>query len=258
MENLDKNGPLDKPLVSVVMPNYNGARFVEQAIESVLAQTYQNFEIIVVDDCSTDNSADMIKKKCAGDIRLHLVTLDKNKGVANARNVGIKEARGEYIALLDNDDLWENDKLERQVAAAEQGADIVYCSYDFIDEDNNTIKRAFIVPERTDFDSMLSSNVISCSTGFFKAELLKEHPFCAEYYHEDYVLWMELLRLPIKAVGDQKVLMHYRQVKGSRSNKKGNAAKERWNIYRRALGMSFLSSANAFLRYAINGLRKYL
>lgn len=256
-ESLDSSRFCDKPLVSVVMPNYNGTRFVAQAIDSALAQTYENFEIIVVDDCSTDNSPDIIREKCAEDSRLRMIALDKNGGVANARNVGIRAARGEYIALLDNDDLWEADKLERQIALARRGADIVYCSYDFIDEDNNTIKRAFIVPERTDFDKMLSSNVISCSTGLFKAELLKEHPFCAEYYHEDYVLWMELLRLPIEAVGDKKVLMHYRQVKGSRSNKKGNAAKERWNIYRRALGMSFVSSAAAFVRYAVNSIVKY-
>ncbi len=254
----DKNRFSEEPLISVIIPNYNGERFAECAIDSALAQTYRNIEIIVIDDCSTDNSLTYIRDKYADDKRLRLIALNKNIGVANARNVGVKEARGEYIALLDNDDVWEEDKLERQMALAKQGADIVYCSYDFIDENGNEIKRPFIVPEFTDFNRMLVSNVISCSTGLFKAELLKEHPFCTEYYHEDYVLWMELLRLPIKAVGDPKVLMHYRQVKGSRSNKKGNAAKERWNIYRRALGMNFLSSANAFFRYAINGLRKYL
>lgn len=254
----NKNQFSEEPLVSIIIPNYNGERFARYAIDSALAQTYRNIEIIVVDDCSTDNSPDYIRDKYADDSRLRLIAMDKNMGVANARNAGIKEARGEYIALLDNDDVWEKDKLARQMALAKQGADIVYCSYDFIDEDNSTIKRAFIVPERTDFDKMLASNVISCSTGLFKAELLKEHPFRTEYYHEDYVLWMELLRLPVKAVGDPKVLMHYRQVKGSRSNKKVNAAKERWNIYRGALGMNFLSSANAFFRYAINGLRKYL
>src|SRR5699024_4408284 len=169
----------------------------------------------------------------------------------------LKEARGKYIALLDNDDLWIEDKLERQLALAEKGADIVYCSYDFIDDQNNLIKKPFIVPKRTNFNKMLASNVISCSTSFIKTELMQAHPFNPEFYHEDYVLWMELLRVCPTAYGDEKVLMHYRQVEGSRSNKKGNAAKERWNIYRKALNLNIVTSAWAFVRYAVNGLMKY-
>ena len=118
-----------QPLITVVMPNYNGHRFVEQAIDSVLNQTYPNFELLVVDDCSKDNSLQLIQQKAQSDDRIRVIALEHNAGVANARNVGIKEARGEFIALLDNDDLWTVDKLERQLALANKGADIVYCSY---------------------------------------------------------------------------------------------------------------------------------
>ncbi len=177
--------------------------------------------------------------------------------MANARNVGIKEAKGEFIALLDNDDLWTEDKLERQLALARNGADIVYCSYDFIDEQNNLIKKPFIVPQQTNFNKMLVSSVISCSTSFIKTELMQGHPFNADFYHEDYVLWMELLRVCPTAYGDPKVLMHYRQVSGSRSNKKSNAAKERWKIYRKALKLNAVTSAWAFMRYAVKGVVKY-
>lgn len=244
-------------LISVVMPNYNGHRFVEQAIDSVLSQTYQNFELLIVDDCSKDDSLHLIQQKAQSDGRIRVIALEMNAGVANARNVGIKEATGKYIALLDNDDLWVEDKLERQLAIAEKGADIVYCSYDFIDEQNNAIKKPFVVPKQTDFNRMLVSSVISCSTSFIKTELMQAHLFDPEYYHEDYVLWMELLRVCPVAYGDQKVLMHYRQVMGSRSNKKGNAAKERWNIYRKALKLNIVTSAWAFMRYAVNGVMKY-
>lgn len=244
-------------LISVVMPNYNGHRFVEQAIDSVLSQTYQNFELLVVDDCSKDDSLQLIKQKAQRDSRIRVIALEKNDGVANARNVGIREAKGKYIALLDNDDLWTVDKLERQLAIAEKGADIVYCSYDFIDEQNNEIKKPFIVPQQTNFNKMLASSVISCSTSFIKTELMKSYPFNSEFYHEDYVLWMELLRVCPTAYGDEKVLMHYRQVTGSRSNKKGNAAKERWNTYRKALKLNVVTSAWAFVRYAVNGVMKY-
>lgn len=244
-------------LISVVMPNYNGHRFVEQAIDSVLNQTYSNFELIIVDDCSQDDSLAIIQKKANCDSRIHVIALEKNVGVANVRNIGIRVAKGQYIALLDNDDLWVNDKLERQLVIAQKGVDIVYCSYDFIDEKNRTIKRPFVVPNKTDFNKMLASSVISCSTSFIKTELMKKYPFQSEYYHEDYVLWMELLQICSVAYGDKKVLMHYRQVTGSRSNKKKNAAKERWYIYRKALKLNITISIWAFFRYAINGIIKY-
>lgn len=242
-------------LISVVMPNYNGHRFVEQAIDSVLHQTYPNFELLVVDDCSKDDSLSLIQQKAQS--RIKVIALEHNAGVANARNVGIKEAKGEFIALLDNDDLWAEDKLERQLALARNGADIVYCSYDFIDEQNKPIKKPFIVPQQTNFNKMLVSSVISCSTSFIKTELMQRHPFNADFYHEDYVLWMELLRVCPTAYGDEKVLMHYRQVTGSRSNKKSNAAKERWNTYRKALNLNTVASMWAFVRYAVNGVMKY-
>ena len=242
-------------LISVVMPNYNGHRFVEQAIDSVLHQTYPNFELLVVDDCSKDDSLSLIQQKAQS--RIKVIALEHNAGVANARNVGIKEAKGEFIALLDNDDLWAEDKLERQLALARNGADIVYCSYDFIDEQNKPIKKPFIVPQQTNFNKMLVSSVISCSTSFIKTELMQRHPFNADFYHEDYVLWMELLRVCPTAYGDEKVLMHYRQVTGSRSNTKSNAAKERWNTYRKALNLNTVASMWAFVRYAVNGVMKY-
>lgn len=245
------------PLISVVMPNYNGARFVEEAIRSVLNQTYRNIELLIIDDCSSDSSPELIDKLARDDNRIKLIRQKENSGVSVVRNIGIKEAKGEYIALIDNDDTWEPDKLERQLKIALKGAEIVYCSYDFINENGESIKRPFIVPPKTNFRSMLSSSVISCSTAFVRSDLLKEHPFIPDFYHEDYVLWMELLRLPVKAMGDQKVLMHYRQSSGSRSNKKANAAKERWNTYRKALNLSLPVSVWSFLCYSVKGFIKY-
>lgn len=245
------------PQVSVIIPNYNGEKYVEQAIRSVLDQTYENFELIIVDDMSTDDSIGIINKYIKYDNRVSLIRLRKNCGVAMARNIGIKKAAGKYIALLDNDDFWEDDKLERQVNLAMKGADIVYCSYDFVDENNNKIKKPFIVPDRTDYNKMLTSSVISCSSCFIKSDLLKDHLFKTQYYHEDYLLWMELLKLNVVVLGDSKVLMHYRQVKGSRSNKKVNAAKERWNIYRKALGLNRYKSILSFIQYALKGVIKY-
>ena len=248
---------LNNPLISVVMPNYNGKKFVSEAIQTVLDQTYRNYELIIVDDCSTDNSVEIIRDFIKQDNRITLITNAENHGVSFARNLGIQRARGEYIALMDNDDTWELDKLEKQLALALEGADVVYCSYDFIDANGRTIKKPFIVPEQATFRSMLSSSVVSCSTAFIRADLLKAHPFNSRFYHEDYVLWMELMKLPIVARGDPKVLMHYRQSDSSRSHKKGNAAKERWNTYRKALKLSLPLSIWSFLCYSVKGIIKY-
>lgn len=248
---------IDTPLISVVMPNYNGSRFVAESIQSVLNQTYRNIELIIVDDCSTDNSPNIIEQIAHNDKRVYLIKQNENHGVSFVRNLGIQKARGKYIALIDNDDTWETDKIARQLEIAKDGVEVVYCSYDFIDENGTNIKKPFIVPAKTDFKAMLSSSVISCSTAFIQADLLKQHPFNSKFYHEDYVLWMELLKLPIKAKGDRKVLMHYRQSSGSRSNKKGNAAKERWNTYRKALNLNLPLSIWSFLCYSVKGIIKY-
>lgn len=246
------------PLVSVVMPAYNASRFLRQAVDSVLAQTYANLELIIVDDCSTDDTLQIMQDYAARDSRVRIIAGETNQGVARVRNRGIQEARGAYIALLDSDDVWAETKLEKQLACVrETHADIVYCSFDLVDEQGVRLNKPFIVPVHTDYDSMLVRCVFTCSTILSDAKLLKAHPFRPEYYHEDFVLWMELLREPIKAVGLPDVLMHNRQVGGSRSNNKINAAIQRWKIYRQALHMGLLESAIAFVRYAFWGVVKY-
>lgn len=246
-------------LVSVVTPAYNCEKYLRQTAESVMLQTFEQWEMIIVDDCSTDGTLALAQQLAAQEKRIRVLRNETNQGVSLTRNRGIAEARGEYIALLDGDDLWERDKLERQVALLEQGYDLAYCSYDFWDEAGRPIgkMKPFIVPQRTDYRKMLVSSVVSCSTAMVRAGLLKEHPFRKDTYHEDYALWMELFALPVRAAGDEKVLMHYRQVRGSRSNAKGNSAKKRWEVYRRTLHMGLLESAWAFCRYAVRGAIKY-
>ena len=246
-------------LVSVVTPAYNCEKYLRQTVESVIRQTFEQWEMIIVDDCSTDGTLALAQRLAAQEKRIRVLRNEINQGVSLTRNRGIAEARGEYIALLDGDDLWESDKLERQVALLEKGYDLAYCSYDFWDENGCPIEKMkpFIVPVRTDYHKMLVSSVVSCSTAMVCAELLKAHPFRKDTYHEDYALWMELFALPIRAAGDEKVLMHYRQVRGSRSNAKGNSAKKRWEVYRRTLHMGLLESAWAFCRYAVCGAIKY-
>ena len=149
-----------QPLVSVIMPAYNAEEYISEAVQSVMAQTYTNWELLILDDCSTDGTAD--KARCFSDLdpRITLYSNPKNIGVALTRNKGMALAKGSWVALLDSDDIWHKDKLEKQLVAAENtGADIIYCSYSLMDKNGEHLSD-FIVPERTSYDDMLRKNVI--------------------------------------------------------------------------------------------------
>lgn len=246
------------PLVSVVMPVYNVSKYLRQAIESVLDQTYRNLELIMIDDCSSDESLQIMKEYARKDDRIVVLANDTNQGVASTRNKGIQAARGEYIALLDSDDFWVANKLEKQIALMQaEKADMAYGSVEFVDADGAVVNRAFIVPNQTDYKMLLYRCVFICSTVVVSAKVLKAHPFRTDFYHEDFLLYTELMALPVKAVGVQEVVAYYRQISGSRSNNKLHAAQQRWKIYRDALGMGIGESIVTFVRYAFWGVRKY-
>lgn len=141
-----------QPLVSVIMPAYNAEEYISEAVQSVMAQTYTNWELLILDDCSTDGTAD--KARCFSDLdpRITLYSNPKNIGVALTRNKGMALAKGSWVALLDSDDIWHKDKLEKQLVAAENtGADIIYCSYSLMDKNGEHLSD-FIVPERTSYE----------------------------------------------------------------------------------------------------------
>ena len=246
-----------QPLVSVIMPAYNAEEYISEAVQSVMAQTYTNWELLILDDCSTDGTAD--KARCFSDLdsRITLYSNPKNMGVALTRNKGMALAKGSWVALLDSDDIWHKDKLEKQLVAAENtGADIIYCSYSLMDKNGEHLSD-FIVPERTSYDDMLRKNVIGCSTVFMRSPILIHHHFSPEHYHEDYVLWLELLKSGYIAAASTDVLVDYRIVDGSRSNDKLKSAKNRWLIYREIEKLSLGKSVRVFAEYAFNGFIKH-
>ena len=257
MKNTDQN---KVPLVSVVVPAYNVANYIEKAVESVLSQSFSDLELLIVDDASTDETAAVAETFAARDGRVRVLTNESNCGVALTRNRGIAAAQGTYIALLDGDDYWYPEKLEKQLALAEEtDADIVYCSYDLVEERENPRQRAFIVPPETNFTKMLSSNVISCSTALLKASVLGPEPFgTAKDYSEDFLLWMQLLQEGKRAVGCTEVLGAYRLMPQSRSSDKLRCARYHWRIYRKQLHLPFFRAALSFVQYACCGMKKYI
>lgn len=246
------------PTVSVIMPVYNAERFLRQAVLSVRNQGFSNWELLMVEDKSNDGSAALARALAAEDNRIRLLCNEHNLGVSETRNRGIREARGEWIALLDSDDLWMPDKLERQLELAyKTNADLIYCSYSLIDENGVSCCDDFIVPEETDLYRMLERSVISCSTAMIRRKIMLEHPFHNDFTHEDLVLWLDLLQTGCKARGCREVLAAYRLSENSRSRNKWKAAVGRWHIFRQHLKLPFLRSCTVFLRYALTATRKY-
>jgi len=248
--------PKVPPLVTVIIPTYNSANTVEQSIESVINQTMPDFELIIVDDGSRDKTFEIISEIAKKDSRIKVLKNEFNIGVAATRNNALKIASGKYIAFLDSDDIWAKEKLEKQIELLEKiDGDICFTSYRFVNLLGMPLKRApYIVPLKTDYHRMLRENVIGLSTALVRVDALKGIEFDSRWFHEDYALWLSLLRNGKTAWGLQEVLVTYRT--GGRSSNLINVAKNRWKIYREHEGLSVIKSLYYFCCYAINGIKK--
>lgn len=248
----------DTPIVSVIMPAYNAERYIEEAIRSVQAQTMEKWELVVVDDRSTDGTAGLIRNLADQDSRIRPIFSQINRGAAGSRNLALDMCQGQYVAFLDADDLWYPQKLEKQLEkAANTGADIIYCSYALFDGSGKKCHADFIVEEQTTLERMLVRSVMSCSTVLLRASAIRANRFPTNLYHEDYAFWLDLLRSGFTAVGVTEVLAGYRVISGSRSFNKLKSARNRWRVYRDYLKLPLIPSVKAMAGYAINGLKKY-
>lgn len=224
-------------LVSIIMPAYNAQKYISDSITSVLNQTYKNWELIIVDDYSTDNTLAIIEefKKC--DNRIILLRQDQNSGVAAARNKGIEHAKGRFLAFLDSDDIWEKTKLEKQVNfMLKNKIYFSYTSYQLMDENNNLSNKVVKVQnEPIEFEKLLECNYFGCLTVMIDLSKIKK-PYFPNIPHEDYALWLDILKNnDIKAYGIDEVLAYYRISPGSVSRNKLKSLKWIWNIYREHL-----------------------
>lgn len=244
--------------VSVIMPAYNAQRFIEEAIRSVQKQTVEDWELLVIDDNSTDRTCEIVEQLAKEDPRIILLKNEHNVGPAQSRNHGLEVSCGKYVAFLDSDDFWYEKKLEKQLALAEKRrAGLVYSSYDIVDEEGKPDRSALIVPKELSFEDLLKNNVIGCSTVLLSKRAALLHRFQLNFYHEDYIMWLELLQEGFRACGCTEVLVGWRYMKQTRSGNKWNSALMRWKIYRDYLHFPFLKSVRYFAQYAISGFRKY-
>jgi len=245
-------------LVSIITPAYNAGKYISYTIDSVISQTYGNWEMLIVDDCSTDKTREIIENYKSKDDRIKLVSLSKNMGVANARNVAIQQARGNYIAFLDSDDLWTRDKLEVQINyMRENNYFFTFTDYEIIDDNGAKLNKVIIVPQKLDYKDALNGNSIPCLTVVINRNIINEI-YMPEIKHEDYAAWLNVLKNNIVAYGINKNLAMYRRSNNSLSSNKLKSIIWTWNIYRVNQKLSILDSVKHISIYIIKNLKKYL
>ena len=245
--------------ISVVMPAYNAVRTLEESVRSVLAQTDPDWELIVLDDCSTDDTWALIEQLAALDSRIRPVRNERNCGVGLTRNRGVSLARGDWVAFLDSDDLWTPDKLSKQRALLERYPEtgLFYTGSGFLTAAGEKLDYVLHVPETIERRELLKQNLISCSSVLAKRELLLRCPMeSGRNLHEDFVAWLRILETEPVARGLDEPLLLYRRAENSKSSNKLHAAKMNWNAYR-AAGLGVPERLYYMLWYALRGVKKY-
>lgn len=247
-------------LVSIIVPVYNAEKFIREAMDSVLAQTYSDWELLLVEDGSSDGSADVIGKYIAekAESRIRLIRQPANQGAARARNRGLLEASGRYIAYLDADDLWAPEKLEHELKFMEEkGAAFAFTGYEFADEHGVGLGKVVRVPETLVYRQALSNTTIFTTTVMFdSSKISKELLEMPVIKSEDTALWWKVLRAGFTAYGLDENLAKYRRAGRSLSSNKLEAIRRIWNLYRRAEGMSVAASAWHFCFWAMRAVQR--
>lgn len=246
-------------LVSIITPCYNGEKYVAQTIRSVLAQTYENWQMLIVDDGSSDRSAEIIREFARSDSRIRLLQ-QENAGSAAARNAGIRAAQGRYLALLDADDLWDPEFLAEQLSFMERSnALCVCCAYHCIDAQGDRILAPVIPKEKITTKDMLVRNHIGCLTGLYDTsrhgkvyldESLKS-------IRDDYAFWLAIVKKEGVAYGNPKCLAHYRVLENSTTGNKGKLIGKQYDFYRNYLKLGLVKSTVNLVRWGLAGLKKY-
>ncbi|CAG9621421.1 glycosyltransferase family 2 protein [Sutcliffiella rhizosphaerae] len=251
------NDTSNTPLVSIVTPVYNAEKHIQSCIDSILSQTYGNWELFLVDDCSSDKSLSLIKQYEEEYHQINVIQLKENSGAAVARNTAIEAASGKYIAFLDSDDLWVPTKLEKQVNfMEEQDIAFSFTKYSIIDESGNDLGKVVNIPDNIDYEGYLKNTIIGCLTVMLNIEKIGKMKMPLIRTRQDFAFWLSILKKGHIAYGIQEPLAKYRYVEGSISSNKFKTAKRNWYVYRQIERLSFFKSLWCFVNYAYNGVRK--
>lgn len=247
-----------QPLVSIITPLFNVAPYIHETIASVSSQTVTNWEHIIIDDASQDNSASIVKSLAEKDSRITLLQLDTNQGSAVARNEGIKKAKGKYITFIDADDVWFPNFIEASMALIKTtGVPFVYASYKRANAHLDFVYSDFIVPEKVTYTAILKSNSISCLTAFIDTSVLGKKQMPLVRKRQDMGLWLQYLKIIPYAVGNQTPLAIYRIRENSLSRNKKDLIISQWQFYRSVEHIGVLKSIYFMLCWMYYGYVKY-
>ncbi|MCM1496846.1 MAG: glycosyltransferase family 2 protein [Clostridium sp.] len=241
-------------LVSVIMPAYNGEKFIGEAIRSVLCQQVP-LELIVINDQSTDGTEAAVRSFLQ-DERIVYICNEQNIGVAKSRNKGMELAKGKYIAFLDADDYWTPDKLAKQLALMEEKKAVLSSTGRQLMDEEGSLGKVIPIPEEITYPSLLKSNVLNTSGVMVLTEVARKYPMTQDHLHEDYIMWLSILRDYRKAYGIDEPMLKYRVMKGTKSANKLKSAKMTFGVYR-YMGLNLFYCCWYFCCYAVNGFLKY-
>jgi teichuronic acid biosynthesis glycosyltransferase TuaG len=249
----------NQPLVSVIVPCYNMERFISDTIDSVRRQTYSHWELLIVDDASTDGTVGVVQKHCAQDDRIHFVVKPKHSGIADTRNQCLKMAKGRYLAFLDADDLWHPEKLEQQLQfMTERNIGFSYSSYDRVDEKGNLLNKIVKTAGNLSYDAYLRNTIIGCSTVMLDTEKVGHVVVPNFLTSEDAATWLNILRKGFIAYAIEQPLTSYRIRQHSASSNKLKASSDLWRVYRQQEKLPFFKALCYFFSYAFHAIKKRL
>lgn len=259
---------MENNLVSIVVPMKNAAAFVRDTVDSVLAQSYTNWEMFIVDDCSTDKgkSVAIINDYAEKDSRIHLIKLSKGRGSSGARNEGLKYINGRYLALLDSDDIWHPEYLQTMLNHINENtvenAAIFFCGYKRLNDDcSEQLRPDYVCPGVKTYKKLLHHCPLFPSITVIDTSKLKESVRFKEELknlRDDYVFLLDILKQGFVAVGYSDILVDYRMRKNSLTSSKKKMIKPQWKVYRDVLHLGFFKSCYFLLCWGLNGIKKYI
>lgn len=249
----------NQPLVSVIMPCYNMASYVSDSIKSVIAQTYPHWELLIVDDASTDETVNIIKSYAQADSRIKFAIKKQNSGISDTRNLCIQMAQGQFLAFLDADDIWHPEKLEKQLSfMMAKNIGFTYSTYDWIDEDGKVMNKFINTIGNLDYKTYLRNTIIGCSTVMVNKTITGDVIVPKFRTSEDTATWLDILRKGLLAYAIDESLVSYRIRRKSASSNKIRASIDLWKVYRQHEKFPFFKAIYYFSCYAFNAVKKRL
>ena len=244
-------------MVSIITPSHNSSLHIAQTIESVLTQTYEQWEMIIADDASTDSTPRIVKEYAQKDTRIRLIPMELHSGAAEARNTALRDARGRYIAFLDSDDLWHPQKLERQIEfMQDNGYAFTFTNYQRIKGKRGKKLNVVQVPEQINYSKYLKNTIIGTLTVLIDRQQTGKLEMPDIRSSHDMALWCDIMKRGFKAYGLRETLASYRVMAGSNTARKIRAARDVWKVYRKIERLTLGPAVVNFAFYACNAAKR--